>query len=521
MKLKNKIYIVGFFALFACNLAVAQNTKNKKTTTAPAPVPEVVLPETIVFDPYNPEDSLGIYFLKMVIDFEKFGHLAKQENQAISQDLLKKYIALFNANATLPNELGKNKSFEDNTLAQFQNAATGLEYQPYLLFVQKGVLTANLQEGTNEYVGKFDFFKLYADKASFMANYESGVFYTLTYRYKVEGYVVQIDKVEVQENGVKNNFALGGFGYMGTSAVLICNNLNALVKPLVVDLGPQPRKKEKVLNKSNITLQAGVFVPMFLQTELIASNLNFQSSRSDASNGQTAGIQLQKVFGKKGMFGMSLGVAYQQLKFNNTYNDQTFVYTSGPDNSELEDLEGNIYDVRFVQISSFEDNGSLTYIRPEFGLLLNFPLSKSVWLQLNGAFGQQFMQSNTYNTNTIVSYQGQINGQGGPISQDELGFYTNYKKEATGNLSTAQSFTDMRFGASLDVMLGQRVALMFQANYHQSLTYAFREQKFGFPFFDPAVDSDFQSKMNYLDASRNFKAVSFQFGVRFYFKQWQ
>lgn len=533
-----KKYLAFFICVMIAQVVLAQKNE-RKNATPPPKVKVSPMPQTITFNPFNPEDTLSEHFGYLLNNYFAFGKFQEPFNALTGKSSKDIFMSLFTPQAHIANDLGAPANFTSKIpIKDYATQAAAKRPRNYELFLQKGlVVEGKLDTLQRDYVAEYPIFKLFADKALHRYPYQLGAIYILRIRINAKKHTFLIEDIRIEEGNVFENFALGGFNFQGDSPLLITSSLESLVRDVKEAIDPNDLKrrdsqmalqsynateksksedKRRVLTRSNISVTVGLHIPEYMAPIPVPQNTSEDASYTGTQSGDGLGVIYQKVVGKNDGFGWFVGLSYNRMYFNASYENLGIVYNQSPNGEPLQDLEGNKYDYRFVDVHQFKDVGYLNYLTPEFGFLLNIHLGKGAYFQATSSLAHHSLIQNTSNTSGIVSYRGQVDGQGAPISQDELGFYTNKEVEWSRSFTEMQSFMAYHLGLSLNIMLGQKMAFYLEGRYNHSLAYAIRQKvNTDLPFFD-IDENSWKSPMNYLPESRHFQSFSIQAGLRYY-----
>lgn len=472
-------------------------------------------PAEIKFNLFQPEDSLGFIVLKTLDKFERFGHFGAMENGRKDARFIQNYMNLFEPGAMMPDDLTDTVIQEALvSKANYEQLAKNHGFFTYVLFIEKQDTTrAVKRDNLPDYYTTLRFFKLFKDKAIMGDTCQHGAIYEVDLRIQADTALVTIENIRLAKNGDHRFFYLGNYGRHIYSPILIASRLESLVVPI-----PPPYKPTSQPTKSNLFIHAGYVQTSFLQPEALRNNLNTNYAFSGSEWGRSIGLKYQKAFSPKDIFGIFAGLEYEENFYDFKHTDASFVYTEDEFGDALIDLEGSLYDRKYTEMASYDEKGTLTYLKPEVGLFFNL-VGKRLNLQLIGSVGNAFLMTHTYEANAMVSYEGEIEDLGVRINQEELGFYSDLEKSFQGNLTEAQSYMFYKAGAGLDILLGQRIGISFLFEYRRSFTYALRKESTQLMFLDPDTGSGFESQFNTLSDSRLYNALSLQMGIKIYLNE--
>lgn len=471
----------------------------------------------ITANPFNPEDTIGQIVWNLANDYETYGHFGMIDQGSVKQQYIEEFKKLFAPNTMLPNDLeGFEQLVQKVGIDQYAEKANSKGYQAYTLISERGTFTATRQDSAEDYIGYARFFKVFSDTARLDKEYERGVMYEFEIRINADSLTGQISNITLIDNKIYSNFMMSGFGYQGNSRMLVSNNLNKLVSY------KEPEKpKVAKWTKSGFFLHGGYLFTNYLSPERFRNNVNQSTSFTGEEYGYVAGLQFQKVYGEKGVFGILFGLEMEINYYDFTHNALRFDYFTDCDGNPLVDLEGGPYDKREASVSSYEESAEITYLRPEIGLFLNLGLGRAANLQMFGTVGNAFLFDNTYDALATVSYSGIKNDVSeNPITdRPELGFYKDLEVPFTGEQQALQNFMFYRLGATLDFKLANWLAFSILAEYRGSMTYALRFREFNCAFLDPADERTFVTQMDQLSASRYYDAIGIQAGFKIFIKE--
>ncbi len=490
----------------------AQKTTQKTTKPNAKAVP--VTPDSVMFSLFNPEDSLGRNVFRVLDAYEHFGHFGAVEDGLKNATFLNEFIALFDSNATIQDDFGSTINPQALPIAQYRSLAKQKGFQAYVLIIERSDTTiAREKDKSGNYYAQVRFFKLFNNKAIMGATQKHGAIYTVGLRLNKDGSKVKITHVTLAPGDEFFNFNLGKYGRHIYSSILVSSNLRTLVQEV-----PPPYQPKPTPTKSNFFVHAGYQITSFLQPEAMRNNLNANYNFSGTEQGRSIGFKYQKAYAPKDRFGLFFGVEYEENMYDFTHADASFVYTQDQNGNPLVDLEGTTYDKKYVDVASYAESGTLKYVKPEVGAFLNLG-GKVFNFQLLGSVGNAFKLSSTYEAQSTVSYKGQIEGQGAPISEDALGFYTDLKTDFGGDHTEVQNFMFYKAGAGLDIILGKHFGLSFLFEYKSSFTYAMRKNTSELMFLDPDTGAGYISQFNTVNDSRLYNALSLQAGFKFYLNE--
>jgi len=501
--MKNLKTHIGLIALLFSLTMVAQSPKDEKVT------------KSVKFSLFEPEDSIGTLVFRTLDNFEHFGHFGEIESGLKNGNFITKYMALFEPYAMMLDDLSDTiVKKEQVNKSQYEKLARKSGYQPYILFIEKSDSTVAVkQDSASFYTTRIRFFKLFKDKAIIGDTCLHGAIYSVGLKIYEDTALVKITDVRLEENGDHHRFYLGNYGRHIYSPILVSNKLESLIVPF-----PPRYKPTSQPSKSNIFLHVGYISTNYMQPEAMRNNLNAAYAFSGNESGRSAGIKYQKTYGRRGIFGLFFGVEYEENTYDFTHTNASFIYTEDQDGNQLIDLEGWEYDKKYVDVASYQEEGNITYVKPEVGLLFNLG-GKVVNFQILGSVGNAFLMTKTYQANSIVSYQGEIDAIGVPISNEALGFYTDLEKTFEGDLSQAQNYMFYKAGAGIDFIISQRIGLSLLVEYRESFTYAFRKHNTDLMFLNPDTEAGYSSQLNTLSDSRLYNGLSLQAGIKIYLNE--
>lgn len=471
-------------------------------------------PFKLTCDPFNPEDSTGQLVWNLLNNYEIYSHFGREGEMRGNKTYASQLKSLFDEHAMVTNDLGTYEQLTQKvTISEYVETGLAKGYQKFLLVAEKKIFEANRSSETEDYIGYVQVFKIFSDTARLKKEYDLGMLYELEIRFWGDSLQAAISNITVVENKVYEKYMLSGYGYHGNSQLLISNNLGRLLT-----FKEPPKPKEPKQSKSGFYLHAGYLFTDYLNPEAIKGNLNPNTRFSGSEFGYVGGLQYQIGFGDKDLFGILFGVEYELNYYQIDHSDILFEYTLDCDGKPLRDLEGSPYDKKLVEVSSYSENGDITYIRPEVGLFLNLGLAEGFNLQLFGLVGNSFIANKSYKANALVSYTGYL-GDFTLSERPELGFYKDLEVEFDNNLQTLQSFMFYRIGATADINLAKWLAFSIMAEYRGSMTYALRFRQFNCAFLDPADSRTFVSQFDYANASRFYNAFGLQAGFKIFIKE--
>ena len=470
--------------------------------------------DSVVCNPYNPEDTVGEVIWNLLNEYNRFGHfsntLERTTKTAYKQWMQQMFVPL----TMLPNDLLGSEQFSDIvSIDDYIVLGEKRGYVPYTLIAGKVKFCGVKSPKDTVYTGYVRLFKLFSDTVRLDKEYELGVFYELEIQLNTETLRAWISNVTFLDQRLYTNFLLTSFGYQGNSEILLTNNLDQLV-----GYKPPPKPKVAVLTKSNYNLRAGYVSSGYLKAENFLMNENPEAFNSSVQSGILGGFQFQKAYGTKGFFGILFGLEYEKQTYEIAHRNISLRYTRDCDGNVLTDLEGGTYERKRADISVIDESGQMTYIRPEVGLFINIPFKPNVTIQVFSALGNAFRLSSTYQAQAIVSYSGTKEDY---VIENEpaLGFYTDQVVNYSGRHQNAQNFMFYRLGLAFDFQLAPWSALSLQVEYRNALTYALRFRNYPCIYLDPDDMRSFVSQLDALNSSRSYNAVALNLGIKIFLKE--
>ncbi len=497
---------VTFLLLASTGLYAQKSTKN------PVAKPVPLLPDSMVFGCFNPDDSIGSRVFNVLDAYEKFGHFGDAEDASKNVAFLNEFVSLFDESATLPDDLSDSIiKLPAISIAQYKVLGKQKGHQAYILVIErKDVTVARKKDESGNYYARVKIFKLFNSKAIIGAHQKHGAIYSVGLRINKNANEVKITDIVFTPEDEFFNFKLGNYARHIYSAILVSNKLNSLVIQV-----PQTNERKTIPSKSNFFIHAGYQQTAFLEPEAMRNNLNTNYAFSGTEQGRSIGIKFQKAMGIKERFGWFIGVEYELNDYDFVHTDARFLYTLDQNGNPLVDREGTPYDKKHVDVASYQETGTLSYLKPEIGMFLNMG-GKVLNFQLLGSVGNAFKLSSTYQAQSTVSYLGEIIGKGDPISEDALGFYTDLQTNFGGDHKEVQNFLFYKAGAGLDIIMGKHFGLSLLFEYKGSFNDAITKNTSELMFLDPDTGAGFISQFNTLSDSRLYNALSFQAGIKFY-----
>jgi hypothetical protein len=471
---------------------------------------------TLTCDPFNPEDTTGQMVWELVNRYEIYSHFAKENEMRGNKSYAEGLKSLFNEQAMVPNDLNPTsleQLLQQVSIKDYASSGLAKGGQKFFLVTEKKLFEASRSTDSEDYIGYVRVFKIFSDTARLKKEYDLGVMYEMEIRLWGDSLQAEISNITLVDNKIYEHYMLSGFGYHGNSDLLITNNISSL---LTYKEPPKPKVPKQT--KSGFFLHGGYLFTNYLYPENITGNQNPNTSYSGTEYGYVAGLQYQKVYGEKGFFGILFGVEYEIDYYDFEYNNIRLNYTLDCDGNTLKDLEGNLYESKQVDVSSYAEKGEISLIRPEVGLFFNLGLGKGANLQLFGLVGNAFISSKSYDATATVSYTGYANGLE-LTDRPELGFYNDLQVDFSNDLANLQGFMFYRLGASLDLNLSKWLAFSILGEYRGSMTYALRFREFNCAFLDPNDPRTFVSKFDYTNVSRFYDAFGIQAGFKIYIKE--
>lgn len=466
----------------------------------------------IFVDLFNPEDTLGETIFNALDEFEKFGHFGSVEDGFKSKKYVKGFFNLFELDAKLVDDLTDTILGSQVTLSEYRDLVNKKNYNHYALFLERDSAIATKIVGSNYYELSLRMFKLFSDKAIIGDKYKHGAIYKVSLKFRLDTSVVKFTDVTLEEGKEYQDFILGNYGRHIYSTLLMSNNVESLAKPV-----PPPYVPTSQPTRSNFFIRAAMQYTDIFSPEAFAGNLDPAYSYSGTEDGRSFGFFYQKAFAKKDIFGLTLGVEYEQNSYQFRHDNAYFVYDSDENGDPLMDLEGTPYNYKHVFLQSHLEDGTLNFVKPEIGLFFNLGQG---WfnVQLLGSVGNAFLLESRYDARTTVSYEGEMDGVG-TIQEPALGFYNNLEVTSSGTHNEVQSFMFYKGGLGLDFIIEERIGISLLAEYKSSFTYMIRKNSAGKPFLDPDTGAGFGSQFDYLNESRNYQGFSVQAGIKIYLNE--
>ena len=472
-----------------------------------------VIPD-ITFDIYDPEDTLGNRIFQKLVEYERFGHFGSTESGQVEKKYIENFRTLFDDGVMLPEDMtDTNQVNAKISVDAYTQLAFKKGFFPYVLFIQREDVGGYKLDTSEFYYTTVHLFKLFEDRALIGEKCTHGVELFVGLRFNRTGDSIMITEVTVPESGNHTQFILGKYGRHIYSPILVSNNIKTLIQEV-----PPPYVPTAQPTRSNIFLRVGMQYTDIFQPEALQGNLDPTYTFSGSEEGRSAGFFYQKAFAKKDVFGLTIGAEVEQNMYSFIHENGYFVYDSDENGDPLTDLEGSQYDNKHVYLHSHEEDGTLTYFKPEVGMFLNLGQG---WfnVQLLGSVGNAFLMESTYNANTIVSYEGEIEGIG-KIQEPALGFYENLEVNTSGSHSELQSFMFYKGGLGIDFIIEERIGISLLAEYKGSFTYIIRKNSATHkPFLDPDTGAGFSSQLDHLNESREYQGFSVQAGIKIYLNE--
>ncbi len=467
---------------------------------------------SIIVDPFNHQDKLGQAVYMTFLDFERLGHFAEVNSHFTNNKTIRLYTKLFSEGAFVPNDLTKDTlvgapiSIDEYA----ENAKKHNGYFKYKLILEKKLINATRID-SDTYIGTYNLFKLFSENAVIDEAYSHGAVYKLELEFNLSGSEVKITNVTMLPDSEYHNFKLGKFGYTKDFRLLASNNLNSLIQTAsltqLTNLKP-PKDSADYRAQPAIVFLGSYIIPDYLSGSGFTENINPYAGSSSTQSGWSTGLRLLLPLGKKGNLNLFFGLEYEQNNYNVQYNNLQFIYKTDVLGNPLEDLEGTAYDEKWVDVSDFEEIGKLTFIKPEVGLLYKIHFGEKIKLNLLGAVGYSYLSQSEFKIETTVSYRGKIYGFGDPISQEELGFYNDYKKTNFGEITNASSFYYFKYGGSLDFKLGKQNFLSLGFEIRTGLSPVLSAGQAFFPFLDPEINDTFLSSYTNVPEDRMYQSMA-------------
>lgn len=473
-----------------------------------------VVLDSVVCDPYNPEDTVGEVVWNLLNDYDRFGHFGYATERKAKKEYVEAFKNLFVPLTMVPNDLeGVEQIIQTKNIHEFINVGARKGYVPYTLIAEKTEFKGAKGEDDTVFTGYVRLFKLFSDTARIGKEYELGVYYELEIQLNTSSLRAWISNITLIDQQLYTNFLLNAFGYQGNSQIMLSYNLNKLI-----GYKEPPKPKVAVLTKSNYHVHAGYVATDYMGAESFAFNENPNATFGSSQYGFVGGLHYQKAYGTNGFFGILFGFEVEQNTYSLTHRNITMSYTRDCDGNLLTDLEGGEYDQKRGEIALVEESGQMTLLRPEVGLFINVPFTTKFNIQFYGALGNAFKLNSTYSANATVSYSGTKDDY---IVEDEpaLGFYTNKVVLYSGTHNNVQNFMFYRMGASFDMNVMPWLAFSLQVEYRSSLTYAMRFRNYPCLYQDPDDLRSFVSQFDALKTSRSYNAVGFQAGFKIFLKE--
>ena len=475
--------------------------------------------QNIEVDPFNHQSKLGQSIYVFFLDFERTGHFADGPGEYTSTKLTNKYIALFAEHAKVPNDINMKDTAVGKPISvnEYARHAKKHGYFHYRLILEKKIINATLVD-SGRYKGTYRFFKLYSEKAVLGEAYQHGASFEMVFEFNVDGSDIRISGITQVAGGEYRKFRLGNFGYTSDFNLMASNNLKTLIKEptaLQIESLKPPKDSADYRAQPALVLFGGYVLPDYLTPSVYKENLNDNAPNSSKQTGYSIGARLELPLGKKGNLNLFFGLEYEKNKYEVKYNDLAFIYKTDVLGKPLEDLEGNPYDEKWVDVSKYFESGSLAFIKPEIGLVYKIKLGKKIRLNLLGGVGYSYLTKSDFKLDATVSYRGKIYGLGNPISSEELGFYTDYLKNNFGEITNATSFYYYKYGGSLDFRLSKHSFLSFGFEMRTGLSSVLSAGEEFYPFLDPAINDTFLSNYTNVPESRTYQSMMFNMSLKF------
>ena len=479
--------------------------------------------KNIIVNPFDHQDNLGQSIYIFFLSFESTGHFADLGQNYSSAKVVKTYTELFDASAVVPNDLQMKDTLVGKPISidAYAKLAKKHGYFAHRLIIEKRMINATRVD-SGRYRGVYHYFKLFSDKALLGEAYQHGATYEMVFEFNEDGSDISINSIAQMPNGEFHKFKLGNFGYTSNNNIMATNSLKSLIQePTLLqkeELKP-PKDSADYRAQPAFAIYGGYVIPDYLWAANYADNLNPIAGSSTEQSGYDFGARLQLPLGKKGNLNLFLGLGYEQNKYKVNYNDLQFIYTTDCFGKPLEDIEGNPYDEKWVDVSTLYESGELSFLKPEVGLLYKINLGEKIQLNLMGALGYSYLSKSHFEMDATVSYRGRIKGLGNPISSEDLGFYTDYSKTNFGEITNISSFAYYKFGGSLDFRLGKQNYLSLGFEWRTGLTPVFTTGSSFWPFLDPAVNDTFLSSFTNVPEERTYQSMAILLSYKFQLKK--
>ena len=466
------------------------------------------------FDIFNPEDSLGNKLFSVLVEYERLGHFGSVESHAVEKKYVENYVKLFDSNAKIPEDMSDTNGVKPKiSIADYAKMAYRYGYLPYILFIERREVSGVKLDSSEYYYATINLFKLFDERAIIGEKYKHAANFSVGLRFDKKGKDIKIVDVNLLEDGEHFDFILGNYGRHIYSPILVSNNFTSLVKAI-----PPPYVPTSKPTLSNFFIRAGIQYTDIFYPEAFQNNLDPNYSYSGTESGLSGGFFYQKAFPKKDLFGLLVGVEFEQNTYENKHENAYFVYDSDKNGEPLKDLEGGEYDLKHVYLNSYKESGTLNYLKPEIGLFFNL-IRSGVNIQILGSVGNAFLMNADYSSTSNLSYEGEIIGQGNPIQEDALGFYKEKMVESTGEFTQVQSYMFYKGGIGIDFIIANRIGISFLGEYKGSMTYMIRKNSGEQAFLDPDGGAGFGSQLNMLSDSRNYSGFAVHAGIKIFLNE--
>jgi hypothetical protein len=507
MRLRN--YILGLLSILVL-VANGQNTD---------PLDTILNMQVDLFDH---QDELGQALNVFLIEFEAKGHLGNEEDGYTDRKTIEGYVSLFDADASVPDDISQPDSIGGRiAISKYGKKANGKKYFAYSLIVEKKLIKATRVD-SGRYKGTYKYFKLYNEQAVIGKAYALGAIYMMELEFNRNGSGIQINSIiKQEENGEFRVFELGNFGYTSNNNIKASNNLQSLIKEPseFAKLKFAPPKDSSLYRVGPSVMVSGSYIlPNYFNPLAYFGNINSEVPASSNQSGWKAGVKIILPNGKEGNFNFTIGLAYESNSYDMIYEDLSFIYQTDCFGDRLLDLEGTEYDEKYVNVSSYKENGSLAFLQPEAGVLYHINFGEKMKLSLFGNVGFSYLTNSSYNSETIVSYSGKKLGLG-VVDHEELGFYQDYNKKIDGEISNAISFYKLGYGGSLDFSLGEKNRSWLSINFemNQGLSPIFDTGYEFCPFLDVDVNDTFLSTFTNTQKQLQYNSMAIGVSYRYQF----
>lgn len=504
MKLRN--YIFGVLSILAITM------QGQKTD----PLDTIL---NLQVDPFDHQDELGQALNVFLISFEMNGHLGNESGSYSDKRTISSFEALFYPEATLPDDLSDLDTVRDPiSIAEYTKKARSRWYLDYSIIVEKKLIEASRID-SGRYKGTYKYFKLFSEKAVIGKTFAHGAVYTMELEFNRNGSDIQITAIAMEEGGEYRIFKLGNFGYTSNNNIKASYNLKSLIQEpseyAKLEFAP-PKDSSSYRIGPSVMVHGSYILPDYFYPVAYAGNINPDASSTTSQSGWKTGLKIILPTGKEGNFNFTIGLGYESNSYDISHQGLSFIYKSDCFGNPLEDLEGTEYDEKYVDVSSYKEEGTLEYLQPEVGVLYHINFGKKMKLSFFGNVGFSYLTSSSYKSESVVSYQGKKAALG-VIDREELGFYQDYEKTVDGEISNAISFYKLGYGGSLDFSLGEkkRSWLAFSFEMNMGLSPAFDTGHEFCPFLDVGVNdtflSTFTNTQDFIDYSSMAIGVSYRY----------